>query len=264
MIMTSNAGVMFVTEKVMRKGSIHIGTSGWSYKDWPGIFYPPDLKSGEWLTYYATYFDTTEINSSFYRLPLKKTVADWAKKVPDNFKFCPKMSRYLTHIKRLKEPEEPLERFFDIFSPLKEQLGPVLVQLPATVKFDPEVAEHFFALLKRGYSEYDFVFEARHASWHEDDAIELLRTYNVGFVISQSGVGFPYAEVITSDIVYFRFHGPGKLYFSSYSDEMLAAFANKFKKWEKQGKHIWIFFNNTPHAYGVHNADTLEDLIKTK
>src|SRR5215213_5518071 len=118
------------------KRNIHIGTSGWSYKHWKEIFYPHKLKAAEWIVFYSNYFKITEINASFYRLPLKETIINWTKKVPKDFLFCPKMSRYLTHMKKLTEPEEPLERFFGIFEPMRKVMGPVLVQLPPFLKFD--------------------------------------------------------------------------------------------------------------------------------
>jgi uncharacterized protein YecE (DUF72 family) len=248
----------------MQRGKIYIGTSGWSYRDWPGIFYPDKMKSTEWLTFYSKSFDVTEINSSFYHLPREKTVLGWVKKVPENFKFCPKISRYLTHMKKLHEPEEPLQRFFGVFKEIKHYLGPVLIQLPPSLRFDKEVAGHFFDLLKSDYARYDFVLEVRHKSWLEQDAIDLLTSYQIGFVISQSGAGFPYAEVITSGIIYARFHGPGKLYFSSYSDEMLEEYAGKFRKWLKKGHNIWVFFNNTGQGIGIENAKTLEKLMRDK
>ncbi len=107
----------------MQKGNIHIGTSGWSYKHWKEIFYPSSMKATDWLEFYVKTFQSTEINMSFYRLPKKQTVEAWVNKVPSNFKFCPKMSRYLTHLKRLKEPQESLEKFFEVFEPMQEKMG---------------------------------------------------------------------------------------------------------------------------------------------
>ncbi len=248
----------------MHSGKIHIGTSGWSYSDWKGVIYPQEIKSADWLTQYATWFDTTEINSSFYRMTRESTVLKWASKVPADFKFCPKISKYLTHNKRLNEPEEPLERFFGVFGQIKEHLGPVLVQLPPSLKFNGKVAEHFFKLLTTQYSQYDFVLEVRHATWLEQEAVDMLHHYKIGSVISQSGVGFPYSEAITSHIVYVRFHGPAKLYDSAYSDEQLVEYAIKFKKWLKEGKQVWVFFNNTMRGHGFHNAITLQEIMNKK
>src|SRR5215211_9560461 len=173
--------------KQRMKQKIHIGTSGWSYKHWRGLYYPEGQSSAKWLSFYAQTFSTTEINASFYRLPTKETVVKWMEQVPENFVFCPKMSRYLTHMKKLKDPEEPLERFFGIFAPMKKMMGPVLIQLPAMLKFNYDTADHFFCLLKKQYRKYEFVLEIRHDTWLAEDSLTLMAKYGVGFVISQSG-----------------------------------------------------------------------------
>lgn len=233
---------------------IHIGTSGWSYKHWKEDFYPKGLKQTEWLAFYVKSFDVTEINTSFYRLPTEETVVNWIKKVPKKFLFCPKMSRFLTHMRKLNDPEEPLERFFGVFKPMKKQMGPVLVQLPRMVKFKYDVADYFFKLLKRSYRDYEFVLEVRHPTWLEKDGLNLLAKYEIGLVISQSGDRFPYTEMVTARNIYVRFHGPEALYASSYSDEDLKYFAKKFRKWVKKGHEIWAFFNNDIHSYAPKDA----------
>ncbi len=234
--------------------------SGWSYWDWKNIFYPPGMKSTDWLEYYSKTYDTAEVNSSFYHLPRLKTVTNWIEKVPADFKFCPKISKYLTHIQKLKEPEEPLQRFFEVFEPVKKFLGPVLVQLPPSLKFEPQLVSHFFEILKKDYKDYHFAIEARHKTWLEQEATDLLKEYKIAWVISQSGVGFPYLETITSSNIYLRFHGPGKLYSSSYSDEMLHDYAVKIKKWAKAGHTIWVYFNNTMNGVALENANTLKKM----
>jgi len=246
----------------MKKRSIYVGTSGWSYKEWKEFFYPEKMKSTEWLTHYADTFHVTEINASFYHLPLRKTVEGWVQKVPDNFLFCPKMSRYLTHIKRLKDPEEPLERFFHIFEPMKEKMGPVLIQLPPSLTFDYDTAEYLYRHLHHQYKAYDFAMEVRHPTWMQEESITLMAKYNIAFVISQSGHGFPYAEHITSRNIYIRFHGPDELYKSGYSDEMLRNFSVLFKEWIKQGHVIWSFFNNTYYEHAINNSLRLLEMMK--
>jgi uncharacterized protein YecE (DUF72 family) len=245
----------------MAKGKIYIGTSGWSYKDWKGAYYPEQLKSEEWLAYHAKNFNTTEINTSFYHLPKPETVQHWAEQTPKKFKFCPKISRYITHIKRLAQPEETLPRFFEVFDLIKDRLGPVLIQLHPNLKFDKERAEHFFKVLRKKYPDYSFAFELRHDSWLCTDCYKLLRKYEIAFVISQSGEGFPYAEEVTAKDIYVRFHGPEQLYASEYSKEMLQDYAKKFKKWQKEGHDIWAFFNNDWYAYAVKNARELMELV---
>jgi uncharacterized protein YecE (DUF72 family) len=244
------------------KNKFHIGTSGWSYKDWVGEFYPVGMKSTDWLTFYAKTFDCTEINNSFYRLPQKQTVINWVEKVPKGFLFCPKMSKFLTHNKRLKEPEEPLERFFGIFEPMKKNMGPVLIQLPNTVRFDYDVAQHFYKLLKEKYTAYNFAMEVRHPTWFTEESYTLMTKYNVSFVMSHSGNHFPYAETITAHDIYFRFHGPGSLYNTKYTDAEMKKFAIKFRKWLKQGHELWIFFNNDWYGYGIENGLYLRKLLE--
>src|SRR4051812_48773088 len=140
----------------MAKVKIHIGTSGWSYRDWRGPYYPDKMKSTDYLTHYAKEFHVSEINSSFYTTPRISTVEGWANKVPADFRFCPKMNRYLTQMKRLKDPEQPLEKFFTAFEPLKAKLGPILLQLPPSLSFKEDVVGHFFDVLKKDYSEFEF------------------------------------------------------------------------------------------------------------
>jgi uncharacterized protein YecE (DUF72 family) len=157
-------------------------------------------------------------------------------------------------MKKLNDPEEPLERFFNVFKPMKKQTGPVLVQLPKMVKFKYDLAEYIFKLLANKYRHYRFVLEIRHSSWLEDDALNLMAKYEIGLVISQSGDRFPYAETVTAKNIYVRFHGPKELYASSHSDKELKYFAKKFKKWVKEGHEIWAFFNNDIHGYAPKDA----------
>lgn len=246
----------------MRKGSIHIGTSGWSYKHWKGLLYDVKMKPADYLPYYATLFDTTEINTSFYHLPRVATVEGWVHKVPEKFTFCPKISRYLTHMKKLHDPQEPLQRFFEVFEPMYDKLGPVLVQLPPSLRFNEEVAKAFFEELKANYRHFKFALEIRHTSWLEDTALQLMEKYNIALVISQSNGKFPFAELVTAKHIYYRFHGPRELYASSYSDEELAMYAEKFKKWQTQGHSVWAYFNNDIFGFAYQNALKLKELLK--
>lgn len=242
--------------------NIHIGTSGWSYKSWKGEFYPEKLKPTDYLSFYAQHYKVTEINSSFYHLPLASTVHKWVDQVPDDFLFCPKISRNLTHIKKLHDPEEPLKLFFDIFKPMKEKMGPVLIQLPASVKFDATTENIFYDILMSKYPEYEFAMEVRHESWFTDDSLDLMKKYNIAFVIAQSE-RFPYKEFITAKNIYIRFHGPKALYASSYSNQVLQEYANKFLAWQKKGHHIWAFFNNDINGHALDNTSTLLSYLRS-
>ncbi|HEY0355953.1 MAG TPA: DUF72 domain-containing protein [Flavisolibacter sp.] len=244
------------------RSRIHIGTSGWSYKHWKGLYYPLKLAASKWLSFYARDFEATEINSSFYRLPTEEAVVNWTKQVPGDFLFCPKMSRFLTHMKKLNDPQESLERFFEVFIHMKKMMGPVLVQLPPMLAFNRDKTVAFYKLLRSQYNEYSFVMEVRHHSWMSEESLELMKNYDIGFVISQSGTGFPYGELVTSKNIYVRFHGPGALYASPYPDKMLEYFANKFYGWLKKGHEIWAFFNNDLHGYAPDDAKKLMMLME--
>lgn len=243
------------------KPAIHIGTSGWSYRHWKNIFYPPGLTSGNWLTYYARYFDVTEINGSFYRLPSVETVHDWMRKVPPHFLFCPKMSRFLTHMKKLLHPEESMEKFFEVFEPMKNRMGPVLLQLPPGFRFDYDRAEYFYRLTREKYRGYEFVMEVRHESWLQDNSLTLMSKYDIGLVISQSGNEFPYSEMVTARNIYLRLHGPAELYASSYDDSVLQGFVQKIRNWTEEGNVVWVFFNNDIHGHAIENARTMKQML---
>lgn len=244
-----------------QRKNIHIGTSGWSYKHWKHIYYPNEVKPSGYLTYLAAEFNAAEINTSFYHLPKPETICRWMQSVPKGFKFCPKMSRYLTQMKKLNEPEEPLERFFSLFEPMKKYLGPVLVQLPPNLGFHTEKTTYFFSVLKEQFSGFKIALEVRHASWLEPSAIELMKRFKITFVIADSGGRFPMAEEVTARDIYIRFHGPDGSYATSYDPDILLLYADKCTEWSANGHRIWIFFNNDVHGYAIENARTLRKML---
>lgn len=230
-----------MTGKIKSPG-LFIGTSGWSYKHWADIFYPKNIKPDKYLEYYITKFDCVELNSSFYHLPKKATVTGWKKRTPGTFKFCPKLSRYITHQMRLVNIEEALKKYFDVFEDMKMKLGPILIQLPPGLKFDKPLICDFLNLLKEGYNYYKFAIEIRHKSWITDDLFNLLAQNRIAFVIADSGKRFPYYEAVTADFIYLRFHGHEKLYASDYSESDLNQCAEKIINWLKKNKEVWVFF----------------------
>jgi uncharacterized protein YecE (DUF72 family) len=242
------------------ENSIHIGTSGWSYKHWKGIFYPDKMKPTDYLSYYAKHFSVSELNGSFYKLPTQDTVQKWVTMVPEDFVFCPKMSRYLSHMKKLHDPEEPLQRFFNIFDPIQNHLGPVLIQLPDNVRFNEAVVRPFYELLRNEYSAYRFAMEVRDESWFSAESIQLMKKFKVTLVMAHSEK-FPYYEEVTAKDIFLRFHGPQSLYSSSYSDEDLKAFATKFGEWVKQGHIVWAFFNNDVGGHALSNGAKLKQFV---
>jgi uncharacterized protein YecE (DUF72 family) len=243
-----------VTIPVMAKAKcdIRIGTSGWHYSDWTERFYPADLPKNSWLEYYAGHFDTVEINNTFYRQPKLQTFKNWRKQVPKNFLFVIKASRFITHIKRLKDVEESLERFFEGVRLLKSNLGPILYQLPPSMHKDLNRLKAFLKILpKKSVS----VFEFRHESWFSDDIYELLGDFNAAFCVHDL---MDVPRIITSDIIYLRFHGTTGRYQGNYSKPALQKWANWVKDNLKGKKAFFAYFNNDYNAFAVNNAKTLK------
>lgn len=245
----------------MNSSKLYIGTSGWSYKHWSGVFYPENIKPVKFLEYYITQFDCVELNASFYHTPKKATVTGWVKRTPDSFIFCPKMSRFITHLKKLANTENSLENFFGVFEPMSDRLGPVLIQLPPGLKYNASLITGFMEILKEKYHQHRFAVEVRHKSWINDHFFSLLEDYRFAFVIADSGKRFPYYEAITTDFVYIRFHGHEKLYASDYPEWELKEYALKIKEWMRRGKEVWAFFNNDFGGYAVKNAQKLREII---
>ena len=240
---------------------LFVGTSGWSYKHWSGLFYPTHVKPDKYLEFYQTKFNCVELKSCFYHLPRNSTIKGWIDRTPDVFKFCPKLSRFITHQKRLNDAEEPLKKFFDLFRVMESRMGPVLIQLPPGLRFDRSLMNDFLQILNRQYKVYRFAVEVRNKTWITDAFFNLLTQYNTAFVMADSGKRFPYYEVETTDFVYLRFHGPEKLYASDYPDARLIAFADKIRGWLEKDKEVWVFFNNDFHGYAVNNAVKLRDIV---
>ena len=241
---------------------LHIGTSGWSYKHWSGIFYPEDVKPDKYLDHYVTAFDCVELNASFYRIPLIKTVQGWARRTPASFRFCAKMSRFITHQKKLVDAAESLDRFLSVFHPLRDRLGPFLVQLPPSLRFDPDIAGAFLHLLASHRDIGEFALEARHGSWFTAESVSLMKQYGIANVIADSGGRFPGAEIRTNSIVYLRFHGPAGHYHDPYSTSVLTTYARKIMGWLSEGCQVWAFFNNDFDAHAVRNVRELKALIE--
>ncbi|MHC4736706.1 MAG: DUF72 domain-containing protein, partial [Planctomycetota bacterium] len=199
--------------------------------------------------------DTVEVNNTFYQLPKEQTFENWRKQAPKNFLFTVKANRYITHIKRLKQPEEPLERFFERANILQEHLGPVLYQLPPNFHKDLARLKDFLQALPK---ERVAVLEFRHKSWFCEDTYGLLNKFNAAFCIHDL-VGIPTPRVVTSDIIYVRFHGPTGKYEGNYSKSSLQNWAKWIKGHIKDKKAIYAYFNNDYHAYAVNNAKQLKE-----
>jgi uncharacterized protein YecE (DUF72 family) len=245
---------------VKGEGMICIGTSGYNYPHWwNGTFYPSDLPQKKWLEFYAEYFNTVELNVSFYRLPKKEVFQGWYKRTPKRFVFALKGSRFITHIKRLKDCREPVSLFFDHASPLKEKLGAVLWQLPPRFKFQKERLEEFCVLLSTlpRSKLHRHAFEFRDESWFCNEAFGILEDFRFAFCMAH-GSGLPFIEKITSHFLYLRFHGGDVLYGSDYSDKELKQWAGNIQDWSKKDRTAFVYFNNDAYGFAVKNALSLK------
>jgi len=235
----------------------YIGTSGWHYDHWRHRFYPDKLPKAKWLKFYAGHFASVELNNSFYRLPSEAAFANWYDSSPPSFTFAVKVSRFITHIKRLKDTEEAVEKFITRAKILGGKLGPLLYQLPPNMHRNDAVLESFLSTLPRGMKH---VVEFRHQSWLEEAVFEILHRYNVGLcVFDMPSLSCP--VVAPADFVYVRFHGSTGLYFSCYSDEELANWAKRLTDLAGSLKEIYVYFNNDAEAFAVRNALTLRGYL---
>ncbi|MHC2993277.1 hypothetical protein OB13_17450 [Pontibacter sp. HJ8] len=244
----------------MEQRKIYIGTSGWHYRHWVGTFYPPDLKSKDFTNYYLQYFRTVEINNSFYKLPSAETFANWRASVPDDFVYAVKGSRFITHMKKLKYPQESIQRFFENVNALEEKLGPILFQLPPGWSVKEERLAAFLAVLPPYYR---YTFEFRHPSWYTPAILDLLRRYNAAFCIYELEYHMSPLEV-TADFVYVRLHGPETKYAGSYSEEALNNWADKCLEWQQQRLDVYVYFDNDQLGYAAFNAKRLQELVSEK
>jgi uncharacterized protein YecE (DUF72 family) len=244
-------------------GRCFIGTSGYVYRHWRGRFYPASLPARAWLPFYAERFQTVELNNPFYRLPRKAVFTAWRRIVPPGFVFAVKASRYLTHLKRLKQPSDPLRRFLTRAAALQGALGPVLFQLPGQFHVDVDRLRHFLKALsrQRHVPELRSVLEVRHESWLVPDVFDLLTRANVALCF-QDWREAPVRAPLTADFVYVRRHGTTHRYGGSYTDARLRADAADIRTWLRQGLDVYVYFNNDGNAYAVRNARRLAQLLQ--
>ena len=238
-------------------GNIRIGTSGWHYPHWRGPFYPADLPAGQMLEFYVRHFSSVEVNNSFYRLPTSAALQSWRNTTPNDFCFAVKASRFLTHMKKLKDPETGLAKFLARVEQLGERLGPVLFQLPPRWKCNLERLACFLAALPEGRS---YSFELRDPSWHVPNVYCLLGHHNAAFCIYELS-GFQSPLQITADFVYVRLHGPGGAYQGSYSTASLEAWARRLREWGSGLKGVYVYFDNDQAGFAARNALELKSLL---
>jgi uncharacterized protein YecE (DUF72 family) len=237
---------------------IHVGTSGWHYDHWKGPFYPDEVTGGDRLEYYAKRFRTVEVNSSFYRLPEVRTLRRWRETVPRGFAFSVKASRYITHVKKLKDPGDTLPPLLNRIESLEDSLGPVLFQLQPSWKCDHERLGSFLGALPR---DFRYVFEFRNPDWFNERTLELLSQRGAAFCIFEIGdVESP--RRITSEFTYIRLHGPGKPYQGSYTTGALSGWADAFSSWAGGGTEVFCYFDNDDSGYAALNAAELSAMIR--
>jgi uncharacterized protein YecE (DUF72 family) len=249
---------------------IFIGTSGWHYNDWVGTFYPADIVGYHELTYHARFFNTVENNSSFYRIASEPTYKTWHKMTPPDYKFSIKLNKQITHVSKLQVSDEVRERItyiLDTTQALAEKLGALLIQLPASFRYDIEKLDAFLEFFTEEVRSRPFAFdlaiEFRNNYWFTEEVYTILRKYNVALVAANSS-RYPGARKVTASIAYIRMHGPTKLFASSYSDEQLQELATYIINISSDVERVYVYFNNDFHGYAIKNACALQKLIDVR
>jgi len=233
---------------------VRIGCSGWNYDDWRGGLYPEGLGKGRWLERYAEVFDTVEVNSTFYRLASRDAVRRWVDQTPEGFVFAAKASRYLTHVRRLKEIETGIARYYERIEPLVEagKLGPVVWQLPASFRADPPLLRAVLPLLPHGRH----CFEFRHESWFRPEIYELLRAHGAALVIGDHPKWPFQARELTADWTLVRLHHGHRGRRGNYSETELDEWARRIARMRRRAE-VLVYFNNDWEGFAVANARSL-------
>lgn len=236
-----------------------IGCSGWNYDSWRhGVFYPERCPARLWLEWYARHFDTVEVNATFYRLPTEKAVRGWVESTPDDFTLTIKMSRYVTHVKRLRDLPPSLELFYGRLGPLlgSPKLGPVLWQLPPTFRRDDERLAAALALLPPGRHAFEF----RHESWFAPAVMELLRAHGAALVIGDRPAVHAFqTDELTADWTFVRFHSGSRGRRGNYSETELREWADRLRSWPV--REVFAYFNNDWEGFAPRNALRLKELL---
>jgi len=239
-------------------GDIRIGTSGWHYKHWVGNFYPPRLPASRMLAHYIQHFDTVELNNSFYKLPARSSLLAWRDSTPSGFRFAVKGSRFLTHMKKLNNAEDGLNRFLDAIDVLEPKLGPILFQLPPNWELNLDRLAAFLALIPRHRR---CAFEFRNPTWNTPPTYELLAEHNTAYCVFDLA-GYLSPLQVTSDFSYIRLHGPGGKYQGSYTDAALEKWALKIIDWSRKLAAVDVYFDNDDSGYAPQNALRLKARVR--
>jgi uncharacterized protein YecE (DUF72 family) len=238
-------------------GAIRIGCSGWTYHHWRGAFYPDGMPQRSWFARYTETFGTVELNTSFYRLPAADTFAKWRDQAPAGFRYAVKAPRFITHMKKLRDCDEPVTEFLGRVRQLGASLGPILYQLPPRLAFDRERVETFLALLP---GDLHHVLEFRDASWIDPAVLALLDRHEIGFCVhDMAGSTTPFWA--SGPLAYLRFHGGEGKYWGRYPDERLLHAADWMAEQAGSGREVWAYFNNDIHAHAIDDALTLRAMV---
>ena len=240
---------------------IRIGCSGWQYQSWRGEFYPEKgCPQRRWLQHYARHFDTVEVNSTFYRLAKPASVANWVAETPHDFVFAAKGSQYLTHMKRLRDTEQGLERYYASIAPLVEshKLGPILWQLPPNFKRDDELLDRWLDAARRYPGRH--AVEFRHRSWFEPDVYGILHAHGVALAIGDDPRRDPVPHVLTTDWTFLRFHYGHRGRRGNYSETELREWAARIRDFASEAS-VFAYFNNDWEVFAVRNALRMKNLL---
>ena len=237
----------------------YVGTSGWNYREWRGIFFPEALGTKKWLSFYASRFDSVEINYTFYRLPSRESCQAWYKQTPADFRFAVKASRYITHIKRLRDSRKAWRGFLGRVGAMEEKLGAVLFQFPSNFRASEANLQSVDEFLEYAAHQGSprLAMEFRDRSCFGKEMVALLQQHRVALVVSHSSK-YAVPEITeTSDFAYFRFHGPEKMFATGYSGAELRSWANQIAALLDKGHDVHAYFNNDFGGHAPHDAQTL-------
>ena len=235
---------------------VRIGCSGWHYQHWRGPFYPEKWPAARMLELYAERFDTVELNNTFYRLPPEGAAEEWKRGSPPGFLFAAKGSRFLTHMKKLKDTGTGIDRFFERVAGLGRKLGPIVFQLPPRWEVNVERLDAFLSALPKRRR---YAFEFRDPSWHIPEVYKVLRLHRAAFCMFEIG-GWQSGYEITADFTYVRLHGPGGPYQGSYSKAELQRWAERIRGWRL--KAVYVYFDNDQAGYAPANALELKRMVE--
>lgn len=239
---------------------VWIGTSGWAYKEWAGHFYPKGWPKKDEFAYYVRHFPTVEINATFYRLPSLKTVGGWNGRAPKGFIFAVKGSRFLTHIKRLKDTGPGLRKYFSRLVPLGDHTGPILWQLPPNFQKNDDNVTRLTRFLKKLPARYQHAVEFRHPGWMDKATFGLLRDHNAANVWISS-LRMPQDYTVTSNFVYLRFHGLKDGAYHDYTTDELRPWAKQLSLAADRGTPCYVYFNNDLNTRAPLNAEALMNMV---